>query len=274
MQIYVDGVLSGSGTGPTGSRTWPTVLRIGGLQPGYNYLNGALDEVRLYDRILTVGEVQALAAGLLPAPQNVAAAPGASQIALSWDAVAGATSYTVQRATSGGGPYSELSTGVSDPTYTDTGLADGETWHYQVVAKGFAGDGEVSASVFATTYTAAENWRSENFGTTANTGNAADSADPDGDGWTNEQEFISGTDPNNRASLLKIDPMQASGNDMSLTFPSVLGRTYRVERSGTLLGGSWIPVQDNIPGTGDPIQITDTGGSGHEKRFYRIVVDW
>ena len=32
--VYVDGVLRGSGTGPTGSRTWPTILRIGGLQPG------------------------------------------------------------------------------------------------------------------------------------------------------------------------------------------------------------------------------------------------
>jgi hypothetical protein len=60
MQVYVDGVLRGSGTGPTGSRTWPTVLRIGGLQPGYNYLNGVLDEVRLYDRILTTNEISTL----------------------------------------------------------------------------------------------------------------------------------------------------------------------------------------------------------------------
>lgn len=60
MQVHVDGVPSGSGTGPTGSRTWPTSLRIGGLQPGYNDHNGAMDDVRLYDRILTTNEIAAL----------------------------------------------------------------------------------------------------------------------------------------------------------------------------------------------------------------------
>jgi hypothetical protein len=99
-----------------------------------------------------------------------------------------------------------------------------------------------------------------NFGT-ANVGNAADSADPDGDGWTNEQEFISRTDPNS-ASACSNRPMQASGNDMNLTFPSVLGGTYRVERSGTMLDSSWATVQETSRHR-RPHQITDTGGSGH-----------
>jgi hypothetical protein len=185
MRVYVDGVLSGSGTGPTGSRNWPTSLRIGGLLPGSNFLNGAIDEMLLYDRLLSVDEIRTLAAN----PQN-----------------------------------------------------------------------------------AEENWRFQNFGATANTGNAADGADPDGDGWTNAQEFISGTDPNSRTSLLKVDQIQASGNDLNLRFPTVLGKTYRVECSETLSGDSWITVQSGIAGTGNPIQITDTGGSSHDKRFYRIVV--
>ena len=185
MRVYVDGVLSGSGTGPTGSRSWPTSLRIGGLRPGSNFLNGVIDEVLLYDHILTVGEIRTLAAN----PQN-----------------------------------------------------------------------------------AAENWRFQNFGTTTNTGNAADNADPDGDGWTNAQEFISGTDPNSRTSRLKIDQIQASGNDLVLNFPTIAGKTYRVESSDTLSADSWIPVRDGIPGTGNLVQITDAGGAGHTRRFYRIVV--
>ncbi len=60
MQVYVDGVLRGSGTGPIGSRTLPPLLRIGGLQPGANYLNGTMDDVRLYDRILITNEIAAL----------------------------------------------------------------------------------------------------------------------------------------------------------------------------------------------------------------------
>jgi len=59
MAVYVDGVLRGSGTGPTGSRTFPPGLRIGSLQTGNNFLNGTLDDVRLYDRILTGSEIAA-----------------------------------------------------------------------------------------------------------------------------------------------------------------------------------------------------------------------
>ncbi len=117
-----------------------------------------------------------------------------------------------------------------------------------------------------------ESWRLIHFGTTSGTGDAADSADPDGDGWTNSQEFISGTDPNDRTSLLKVTQMQASGNDIQLGFPTVNGKTYRLERSGTLLNGSWTPVQENILGSGAEIQVTDTGGANQARRFYRIVV--
>ena len=59
MAVYVDGVLRGSGTGPTGSRTFTPGLRIGSLQTGNNFLNGTLDDVRLYDRILTGSEIAA-----------------------------------------------------------------------------------------------------------------------------------------------------------------------------------------------------------------------
>jgi hypothetical protein len=210
----------------------------------------------------------------LPAPQNFTATGGSSQIALSWDAVDGATGYVVKRAGSSGGPFVDLATGVSATSYANTGLADGATWYYTVAANGQPGVGTASSAASATTYTAVENWRLANFGSITNTGNAADSADPDGDGWLNEEEYVSGTNPNSRSSLLRITAMQASGNDMQLTFPSVLGRTYRVERSNTLLEGSWSTVQDNLSGTGAPIQITDLSGSARTKCFYRIVVGW
>jgi len=215
-----------------------------------------------------------LTANPLAPPQNVTATGGSSQIGLSWNAVNGATGYVIKRSASSGGPFVDLATGVSGTTYANTGLADGATWYYTVAANGLPGVGASSSTASATTYTAVENWRLANFGTIANTGNAADNADPDGDAWTNAQEYVSGTEPNNRASLLRFDSMQISGNDMQLTFPSVAGRTYRVERSDTLLDGSWTTVQGDIPGTSSPIQITDLSGAAQMKRFYRIVVGW
>lgn len=67
MKLFVDGLLQATGTGPTGSRTAPNALRIAGMQPGYGYLAGALDEVRLYTYPLSAGQVFAMA-NPAPAP--------------------------------------------------------------------------------------------------------------------------------------------------------------------------------------------------------------
>ncbi|MEO7099561.1 MAG: alpha-L-fucosidase [Luteolibacter sp.] len=141
----------------------------------------------------------------------------------------------------------------------------------QCAATDMAGN-TASGTFTVTANTPVMTWRIANFGTSDNSGNAADSADPDGDGWTNQQEFVSGTDPQNRASLLKLDQMQAVGNDMRLSFPTVVGKTYRLERSDTLTDASWTTVQADIAGTGVTIQVADPNGAGLAKRFYRIVV--
>ena len=65
MNLYVDGALQATATGPTGPRTAPPALRIGGLQPGYGYFPGALDDVRLYPYAMMPGQALALAS---PAP--------------------------------------------------------------------------------------------------------------------------------------------------------------------------------------------------------------
>ena len=84
---------------------------------------------------------------------------------------------------------------------------------------------------------------------------------------TNAQEFTAGTNPNDRNSVLKISQVQTSGSDMVISLPTVLGKTYRVERSDTLQSGSWTTVQDNIAGNGSTVQVTDTGGAAKPKRF-------
>jgi lysophospholipase L1-like esterase len=273
--LYINGVVSG-----TNSAMTSTPSALGATTQNYlgksqfssdPYLNGALDDFRVYSRALSASEIAQLAAGQLPAPQNVAAMPGSGKITLSWSAVSNATDYTIQRASSSGGSYSTLTNSFAGTSYDDTGLVDGVTWYYTVAANGFSGTGLASAPVSATTYTAVENWRLANFGTVANSGNAADSADPDGDGLTNTQEFTSGTNPNSAASALKVAQVQTSGSNLVVSFPTVSGKTYRLERSDTLQNGSWSTVQDNIAGTGGVLQITDPGAAAQSKRFYRVI---
>jgi hypothetical protein len=271
MQVYVDGVLRGSGVGPTGARTAPASLRIGGILTGVNFLNGTLDDVRLYDRVLSASEVAELAGPAPAEPTGVTAQGGNAQVSVSWSAAAGATQYILARAMTAGGPYAVIAT-LPGTNFVDSGLADGVAYHYVVRAMNLAGTSGDSSEASATTYTALEKWRLANFGAIANTGDAADGADPDGDGWVNAQEFAAGTNPKDGGSFLKIVAVTQSGGDVLVSFASVAGKTYRLESSSTLQGGSWSTVQDPIAGTGGAVQVADPGAAAQAKRFYRVTV--
>src|SRR5204862_7355962 len=54
------------------------------------------------------GQVTATPTGPPAAPTGLAATPGNAQVALTWTAVSGATSYNVKRATVSGGPYTTV----------------------------------------------------------------------------------------------------------------------------------------------------------------------
>jgi fibronectin type 3 domain-containing protein len=148
MQVYVDGVLRGSGTGPTGSRTWPPNLRIGSLQTGNNFLNGALDDVRLYVRILTANEIAALITPPPTMPTNLVATAGDAQVALSWSASSNATSYYVKRSTVNGSGYVNVATNAS-LAFTNTGLNNGTLYYFVVSAWNSASESTNSAQVSA-----------------------------------------------------------------------------------------------------------------------------
>ncbi|GIO11312.1 endoglucanase [Cohnella xylanilytica] len=84
------------------------------------------------------------------APAGLSATAGNAQISLSWTASAGATGYNVKRATTSGGPYTTVATGVTATSYADTGLTNGTTYYYVVSATNAAGESPNSAQVSAT----------------------------------------------------------------------------------------------------------------------------
>jgi len=84
------------------------------------------------------------------APTGLTATAGNAQAALSWNAVSGATSYNVKRATTSGGPYTNVATNVTTPSYTNTGLTNGTTYYYVVSAVNAAGEGANSSQVSVT----------------------------------------------------------------------------------------------------------------------------
>jgi hypothetical protein len=90
------------------------------------------------------------AAPTIPAPPTgLTASPGNNQVALSWNASSGATSYNVKRGTASGGPYTTIAPGVAATSYTDTTAANGTTYYYVVSAVNASGESANSSEVSA-----------------------------------------------------------------------------------------------------------------------------
>ena len=64
-------------------------------------------------------------------PSDLSGVPGNTTALLQWSAIAGVTTYNVNRATVSGGPYSAVGTTVGT-TFTNTGLTNGTTYYYTV----------------------------------------------------------------------------------------------------------------------------------------------
>jgi beta-glucanase (GH16 family) len=75
--------------------------------------------------------IELLLAPPLP-PTALAAAPGDSQVALSWNAVSAATSYNVKRAAASSGPFAAIATGLTTTNYTDVAVTNGLAYFYTV----------------------------------------------------------------------------------------------------------------------------------------------
>src|SRR5208282_504683 len=87
--------------------------------------------------------------GTVPAPTGLTATAASTQVALSWTAPPGATSYNVQSATVSGGPYTTVAN-VTVTSYTNTSLLNGTTYYYVVSALNSFSESPTSTEASAT----------------------------------------------------------------------------------------------------------------------------
>ena len=69
-----------------------------------------------------------------PEAPTLSASTSDSQVTLNWDSVNYAASYKVYRSETSDGTYTEIASGITSTSYTDTGLTNGTTYYYKVVA--------------------------------------------------------------------------------------------------------------------------------------------
>ncbi|MBI5774017.1 MAG: chitobiase/beta-hexosaminidase C-terminal domain-containing protein [Verrucomicrobia bacterium] len=119
-----------------------------------------------------------------------------------------------------------------------------------------------------------DSWRLRHFGTVSNYLSSAN-ADADGDGVPNWAEHRAGTSPVDSASNLRLLSAQAltggavPPTGVTLTVPTVDGKTYILEYCSSLFGTNWTSLS-NFTGTGVNVQLQDNGNATGEPRFYRI----
>jgi hypothetical protein len=94
-------------------------------------------------------------------------------------------------------------------------------------------------------------------------------ADHDKDGFTNAQEHALGTDPTSAASRFMAHTPERTGNNVTINWPAVSGKTYRVQAKSDLTS-PWVDV-------GSAFTANSTNGTqtipipeGASKQFYRI----
>jgi hypothetical protein len=109
-------------------------------------------------------------------------------------------------------------------------------------------------------------WLLQNFGTT----NVNAGADPDGDGQSNLQEYLAGTDPNSAASVFQITYIahgQPSPTFTTLVWNSLPGRFYAVQERPSLTATNWADyITIPVAGLGS-IGFSDFNGTNE---FFRV----
>lgn len=121
-------------------------------------------------------------------------------------------------------------------------------------------------------------WQLQYFGCTnlAICPQAAGNADPDGDGVSNTNEFLSGTDPTNSASAFRIVSIVTMGSDLLIDWMTGAGKTNALQWTAGTGDGSYqtnaftdLFIVTNTTGTAT--NYLDIGGATNfPARYYRV----
>jgi hypothetical protein len=102
------------------------------------------------------------------------------------------------------------------------------------------------------------------------TDGSADYTDTDGDGMSNWQEWIAGTDPTNPQSKFLILSVTNSVSGVRLTWSSGSGRTYTVQRATSSSGNLEYSSVATVSGGDSVTSYTDGAATNAGAYFYRV----
>lgn len=96
-------------------------------------------------------------------------------------------------------------------------------------------------------------------------------ADPDGDGMSNLQEYLAGTDPTDANSVLKFESAMLSGTNFIFSFTAISNHSYTIQSQSVAVNGAWQKCQDITAASSNrTLWLTNAVAAG-TNQFYRIV---
>ena len=231
LRFYLDGVLDSEHANippPNAATTANMIIGRDSASTSYAF-HGAIDEIRIYNRMLSASEILALyqttdgpgESWLTVDPKSGTVPPGSSvSVSVRFDAAgfaAGDSSNVVLVVTG-----NDAATPSNAVPVSITVVADEESDR----------DGDLMP----------DGWEKRYFGSAANGDPAEDS---DGDGQNNLEEYIAGMDPTNATSAFTVRASNTpTGGEFILSWDAVTGRVYSIY---------W---QTNLP---DAFQTLETG---------------
>jgi hypothetical protein len=131
---------------PAWPATWSVDFKLNA--PGNTSVRLALANGAVSQLVVTpASRTNDLVKPLPAAPAGVTAQGGNQQAALFWNPVTGASSYTVKRSATDGGPYTNLAVSLPGHSFVDTGLGNGSNYYYVVTALNLWGQSTNSIQV-------------------------------------------------------------------------------------------------------------------------------
>lgn len=111
-----------------------------------------------------------------------------------------------------------------------------------------------------------DDWELAYFGELGRDG----AGDYDGDGHTDFQEYLTGTDPTNTGDILRVMTIASLGGDTTVLWNATPGKSYRVQVKTNLTDPGWADLPGMVTATNSSAFLVDDAAGTETQRFYRV----